>query len=121
MRGAGNIVIDIGAASHPADEVALDTELVQRRHYGIAGQAEIVGQLPAGWKAVASTQFAVEGDGHQGRRTGEIREFANIQVEVIVPPAVADELLARLEREFFPRFAIVAYESDVRVLRSDKF
>ena len=71
--------------------------------------------------ARGSTQFAVEGDGHQGRRTGEMREFANIQVEVIVPPAVADELLARLEREFFPRFAIVAYESDVRVLRSNKF
>ncbi len=67
------------------------------------------------------TLFTVEGDGRQGRRTGDIREFANIQVEVIVAPAVAEQLLMRLEREFFPKFAMVAHESDVRVLRRDKF
>lgn len=67
------------------------------------------------------TLFTVEGDGAQGRRTGDIQEFANIQVEVIVPPAVAEELLKRLEQEFFPRFAMVAYETDIRVLRRGKF
>ena len=67
------------------------------------------------------TLFTVEGAGRQGLRAGDIPEFANIQIEVIVPPAVAENLLARLEREFFPRFAMVAYESDVRVLRRDKF
>lgn len=46
------------------------------------------------------TLFTVEGDGAQGRRAGDIREFANIQVEVLVPPAVAESLLAVLEREF---------------------
>ena len=45
----------------------------------------------------------------------------NIQVEVIVPPAVAEKLLARLEKEFFAKFAMVAYETDVRVLRREKF
>lgn len=67
------------------------------------------------------TLFTVEGDGAQGRRTGDIQEFANIQVQVIVPPAVAEELLARLEQEFFPTFAMVAYEADIRVLRREKF
>jgi nitrogen regulatory protein PII len=67
------------------------------------------------------TLFTVEGRGTQGRRTGEIDAFANIQVEVIAPGAVAAELLARLEQDFFPRYAMVAYESDVRVLRRDKF
>jgi nitrogen regulatory protein PII len=71
--------------------------------------------------ARGSTQFTVEGAGHQGRRTADIREYANIQVEVIVPAAVAETLLARLEREFFPRFALVVYETDIRVLRSGKF
>ncbi len=67
------------------------------------------------------TLFAVEGDGSQGRRTADIQEFANIQVEVIVPPAVAEKLLVRLEKEFFAKFAMVAYETDIRVLRREKF
>ena len=67
------------------------------------------------------TLFPVEGSGAQGRRVADIEEFGNVQVEVIVPAPVADKLLARLEREFFPRFALVAYESDIRVLRRDKF
>lgn len=67
------------------------------------------------------TMFTVEGDGAQGRRAADIQEFANIQVEVIVRPAIAETLLARLERDFFPRYAMVAYETDIRVLRRDKF
>ena len=67
------------------------------------------------------TLFAVEGDGSQGNRPGDIPEFANIQIEVVVPPAVADTLLTRLEKEFFPRYAMIAFECEVRVLRKEKF
>jgi nitrogen regulatory protein P-II 2 len=67
------------------------------------------------------TLFTVEGSGAQGPRVADIQEFANIQVEVIVPPGVAGQILARLERDFFPRYAMIAYESDVRVLRREKF
>ena len=67
------------------------------------------------------TLFAVEGKGAQGQRPGDIAEFGNIQLEVIVPPAVAEQLLQRLQAEFFPRFAMIAYEADVRVLRQGKF
>ena len=67
------------------------------------------------------TLFTVEGSGAQGHRLGDIEEFANIQLEIIAPPAVAGRLLARLEEDFFPRYAMIAYEHDVRVLRRDKF
>ena len=67
------------------------------------------------------TSFAVEGEGARGRRPADIREFANVQIQVIVPPEVAHTLLERLEREFFPRYGMVAFESDVRVLRREKF
>jgi len=67
------------------------------------------------------TLFTVEGSGAKGPRVADIEEFANIQIEVIAPPAVAEKLLARLEREFFPRYTMIAYESDVRVLRREKF
>ncbi len=67
------------------------------------------------------TLFAVEGEGSQGKRSGDIPEYANIQVEVIVSPEVAETLMARLESEFFPRYAMIAYETEVRVLRKGKF
>lgn len=67
------------------------------------------------------TLFEVEGEGTHGHRPADIREFANIQVEVIVPPGVAERLLNRLQQDFFPRYAMIAFESDVRVLRPDKF
>lgn len=67
------------------------------------------------------TLWEVEGSGAQGSRTGDIPEFTNIQVEVIVPAAVAETLLTRLEKEFFKRYAMVAYESDISVIRREKF
>ena len=67
------------------------------------------------------TLFAVEGDGSRGRREADIPEFTNIQVEVIVPAEVAQILLTRLEKEFFSRYGMIAFESDVRVLRPNKF
>jgi nitrogen regulatory protein P-II 2 len=67
------------------------------------------------------TVFRVEGQGAKGARLGEMEEFSNVQFEVIVPPEVASNLLERLGREFFPRYAMVAYESDIRVLRPEKF
>lgn len=67
------------------------------------------------------TLVTVEGSGSHGHRAADIEEFANIKVEVVLQPPAAGELLQRLEREFFPRYAIIAYESDVRVLRRQKF
>jgi nitrogen regulatory protein PII len=67
------------------------------------------------------TVFPVEGAGAKGGRPGDIAEYGNIQLEAIVPPAVAEVLLTRLETDFFPRYTIIAHESDVRVLRPEKF
>jgi nitrogen regulatory protein P-II 2 len=67
------------------------------------------------------TLFDVEGEGARGERPGDIREFANIQIEVIVQPEVAQRLLEQLHQDFFPRYAMIAFESDVRVLRPAKF
>lgn len=67
------------------------------------------------------TLFKVEGVGATGERTAEIAEFGNIQVEMIVPAAACEQLMERLEKEFFPRYAMVAYESEVSVRRPEKF
>jgi nitrogen regulatory protein P-II 2 len=67
------------------------------------------------------TLFAVEGSGSKGRRTADIPEFANVQIEVVLRPETADQLLERLHRDFFPRYAMIAYTADVQVLRREKF
>jgi hypothetical protein len=68
-----------------------------------------------------STRCTVEGDGHQGGRTADIQEFADIQNEVIVQPTAAAPLLPRLAPEFFPKFTLIADETAIRVLRREKF
>lgn len=67
------------------------------------------------------TAFPVEGLGATGSRVADIEDFANIQIEVVVPPPVAERVLARLQRDMMLHFAMIVYETDIRVLRQDKF
>lgn len=67
------------------------------------------------------TLFQVEGDGAGGPRPSDIREYANIQIEAVVPPDVSERLLAKLARDYFPKFGMIAFDSDIRVIRGDKF
>lgn len=67
------------------------------------------------------TAVDVRGSGHQGERSADLLESGNVKIKAIVKPAVAETLLARLCADFFKDYAMVAYETDVRVLRPDKF
>ena len=71
--------------------------------------------------ALGYTMFSVQGTGAKGSRVADIEEFGNIQIEVIVPAPVAERLLERLNRDILPHFAVIVYETEVRVLRPDKF
>ena len=61
-----------------------------------------------------------EGEGSRQRRVGEILG-ANIRIESIVSPEVADRLLQLISNEYFDRFAVIAYLSTVSVIRGDKY
>lgn len=98
--------------THPMRLVTIVCEALAR---------EPVKQLLVETGAHGYTLFPVEGAGAQGARVADIEEYGNVQMQVIVPPDVAEALLERLQQDFFPRFAMVAYESEVRVLRQDKF
>lgn len=67
------------------------------------------------------TAYPVRGSGHQGERSADMSDNANVQLQAIVKPSVAEAVLSRLQIELFRTFAMVAYESDIRVLRPDKF
>lgn len=67
------------------------------------------------------TMFSVEGEGARGGRPADIPEFTNLQIQVIVRPEMAGALLDQLAREFFPRYVMIAFSSDVQVVRPAKF
>ena len=67
------------------------------------------------------TLATVEGLGPGGARGGEIPELANLRLEVLLQPAAAAGLLERLERDLFPRYTMIAWETDARVLRPSRF
>jgi nitrogen regulatory protein P-II 2 len=98
--------------THPMKLVTIITEALAR-----APVEELLHQVGAH----GFTLFGVEGQGVTGERSADITEYANIQIQVVVPPAVCEQLLERLMVDFFPRYAIIAFESDVRVCRPEKF
>ncbi len=62
----------------------------------------------------------VRGEGMHGARLSEW-EGENIRIETIVPDTVADQIMAHLAERYFPHFAVVAYISNIEVLRGGKF
>lgn len=85
--------------------------------YALESITELLREVGAhGW-----THFTVEGVGAGGERTGEMKEFANIQVQVVLQPSAAETLMQRLYDELFPLFGMIVFEADVGVLRSAKF
>ena len=70
--------------------------------------------------ATGFTLTAVEGSGSRGVHATDF-EGRHVQIESIVSPAVADQILTQVEAEFLENYAVIAYLSDVEVLRQDKF
>jgi hypothetical protein len=61
------------------------------------------------------------GKGSRGVRDASWDESRNIRLEVICARAQAETLLAHLQERFYANYAMVAYLSEVEVLRPEKF
>lgn len=72
----------------------------------------------AGAKGFTITE--VSGEGSRQRRVSEILGD-NIKLEVITKRETAEIILAGLQRDFFPRYAVIAYMSEVQVVREEKY
>ena len=72
----------------------------------------------AGAKGFTLTE--VSGEGSRQRRVSEILGD-NIKIEVIAKRETADKILTVLQQDFFPRYAVVGYMSEVQVVREDKY
>jgi hypothetical protein len=60
------------------------------------------------------------GQGSRGVRADEF-EGANIRLETLVSAAVADRFLEVLARDYFPRYAVVAWTTAAQVVRPEKY
>lgn len=70
--------------------------------------------------ATGWTVTDIRGRGTRGIRTGDI-PGQGIRIETLVSPAVADRILTRAAESWFPHYAVVAWESSVRVVRGQKY
>lgn len=62
----------------------------------------------------------VAGEGSRQRRVSEILG-ENIKIEVVTKQEIADRILAVLQTQFFPSYAVIAYLSEVQVVREEKY
>ncbi|MBK8066287.1 MAG: transcriptional regulator [Rhodanobacteraceae bacterium] len=61
------------------------------------------------------------GRGSRGVRDAAWRESSNIRIEVICPRALADTVLAHVQARYYADYAMVAFLSEVEILRPGKF
>jgi len=61
------------------------------------------------------------GKGSRGVRDASWDESRNIRIEVICARPQAEALLTHLQARYYSNYAMVAYFSEVEVLRPDKF
>jgi len=70
--------------------------------------------------ATGYTLIAVEGEGSRGVRASEF-EGRNVQIDAVVSPETCARIFERLAERYFEAYAVIAYSSDVEVLRGEKF
>jgi nitrogen regulatory protein P-II 2 len=74
-------------------------------------------------KAEGATGYTLtqcEGEGSRGVHASDW-EGRNISIETIVSPETADRILNRVGEAYMQHYAVIAYLSDVTVLRESKF
>jgi nitrogen regulatory protein PII len=62
----------------------------------------------------------VDGEGSRGIRAKDW-EGPNLKIEAVCSPHIAEEVLTSISEKFFDNYAVIAWLSEVNVLRGEKF
>ena len=62
----------------------------------------------------------VHGEGTRGIHASQW-QGGNVKIETLVSPEVADRIMDAMADHYFPTDAVIAYVSDVQVVRGEKF
>lgn len=74
-------------------------------------------------RSLGATGFTVvdgRGEGSRGLRAGEIPGL-NVRIDTLVAADVAQRIISHIATQYFPSYAVIAWVSDVAVVRGDKY
>ena len=71
--------------------------------------------------AAGYTVTNARGKGSRGVRDAGWSTSSNVRVEVVCSDDVAQRIAEHLQQKYYDNYAMIIFESDVRVLRPDKF
>jgi nitrogen regulatory protein PII len=60
------------------------------------------------------------GEGSRGMRASEV-PGQGVRIESVVSEAVADRILEQVARQYFTNYAVIAFVSEVEVVRGEKY
>lgn len=89
----------------------------------IIAEAVLEPRLVQELRALGVTGYTVSGahgEGSRGVRASEW-EGDNVMVETLVGARTADRILEHVAQEYFEHYAVIAYVTDVQVVRGDKY
>lgn len=96
--------------------------LSHKRLVTIVAEAVVEERLLRDLRAWGVAGFSVsrsEGDPF-GARVADV-EGAMVRIECIVSDNLAEEVMEALSKLYLPRYKVIAYDHDVRVVRDDKY
>jgi nitrogen regulatory protein P-II 2 len=70
--------------------------------------------------AKGHTVSTAHGEGPKGQRAGDI-SGGNVRIESVVTPEVLEVIVAKLENDYFPHYAVSSWMSDVEVIRDERY
>ena len=89
----------------------------------IVAETVVVEQLLASLRRIGANGYTVtdaRGEGSRGRRVGEV-PGDNQRIETLVSEEVAAHILDLLAVQYFANYAVVAWTTDVHVVRGEKY
>jgi nitrogen regulatory protein PII len=95
-----------------------------RRLLTIITEAILVVELCECLERLGATGYTVtnaRGSGHRGVRDAGWSSSSNVRVEVVCNDEVAERIIQHLREHYYNDYAMILFESDVRVLRPGKF
>jgi nitrogen regulatory protein PII len=97
---------------------------VNRKLVTIITEAALENDLLADIKRLGASGYTVSnarGSGSRGVRAAGWSSNSNIRVEVVCSDELAAAIADHLRDKYYDNYAMILFESDIRVLRSTKF
>jgi nitrogen regulatory protein PII len=97
---------------------------IERKLLTIITEALLEGELCEAIDKLGATGYTVtnaRGSGSRGVRDAGWTSSGNVRVEVVCSKELSDAIAKHLHDKYYDDYAMIIFESDVRVLRSEKF